>query len=81
MRVNVVPGAFRHIRVWFTTSNVESVEPVSCQERRTSHGSDVREIPFIALYCSQEERLLIDFETARLAPSCEDACVAVTMYV
>jgi hypothetical protein len=28
VRVNVVPGAFRHIRVWFTTSNVDSVEPV-----------------------------------------------------
>ena len=82
MRVDVVPGAYRHIQVWFTLPNVESVKTV-CRVEKDERGMVLMsgKIPLIAPYCSREERLLIDFETARLASSREDACVAVTMYV
>ena len=82
VRVDVVPGAHRYIRVWFTMSNVEPVETVCRVEKEKQvMVYDVWEIPVISPYCSREECLLIDFETARLASSREDACVAVTMYV
>jgi hypothetical protein len=82
VRVDVVPGAYRHIQVWFALPNVESVKTVCRVEKEKQvMGHDVWEIPVISPYCSREECLLIDFETARLASSREDACVAVTMYV